>query len=239
MTVTKREAVVSVVIVCVMAIIGLLIGAKVEERKQSKNQEYNQAIQINNDAGQFEYVMQTSAGHVFVYSSLIAAEPVSHKDIEGQYASILEEREEYRKHTRTYTSTDSKGRSHTHIQTYYSWDPVDEKEWHTEHLKFCGHTFDYDQIRLPGNRYVDTVQVSDSVRYVYYVCDTEYDGTLYADARDGDIAGAKFYAGTDIEQTIKRLESETWKIGFSILWAALTVLAVLLFCYLDNEWLED
>lgn len=239
MTITKREVICSIVIICIMAVIGLLIGEEIDEQKQVKSQEYNQALRIRNDSEQFGYAMRTSAGNAFVYGDLEAVEPVRHKNIEGIYAYIREIREEYRMHIRTYTTTDSKGRRQTHTQVYYSWDAVDEKIWHCDHLRFCGYDFDYDQIGLPEPKYVDMSYESSKVRFVYSASDEKYTGTLYAKAAADTIVDAKFYSEMDIDQTIKYLESGKWKTVFVILWSILTAAAVFGFCYLDNEWLED
>lgn len=237
--ITKREILVSIIIICIMLSLGFLINGAIDTNLNNAYQEYNTAAQITENAELFEYGMRTNIGNAFVYGDLVAVDPISIYDIPGQYAYIYKREEHYTMHTRTVTTTDSEGHTHTHTEYYWTWDYYDSWEWHCKELAFLGHVFDYNKIPLPGSVYYDTVQGFSRVRYVYYVCYPKYIGTLYTNIDDHTINNTRFYNKKTIEETIKYLESGKEKIIFWILWTLLITGMVIGFYYLDNRWLEN
>lgn len=236
-TITKREILFSVAIVCLMLIFGFLIADNINTALLHDQQEYNTALQIENDKELFEYGMRTNIGNTFVYGDLKALDPVSHDEISGEYAYIERVKEEHTKHTRTYTTTDGKGHTKTHTQTYWTWDRVGYESWHCEKISFLDHEFEYKAIPFPSSEYLQT-NTYGSIRYKFYVCKTEYVGTLYATLADDTVSDAKFYQDMTIEQTIKDLESGWQLTVFWIGWILFTIAVVIAFYYLNNRWLE-
>ncbi len=57
----------SVVIVCLMLVFGIMISGKINDSLMNKYQEYNTALQIDNDSSLFEYGMRTNIGNAFLY----------------------------------------------------------------------------------------------------------------------------------------------------------------------------
>ena len=123
MEITKREILASVTIIAVMMILGIVIAGRIDAHQVQKNSEYYSALQIT-DAEQFQYGMDTSVGNAFVYGTLEAADPVTYPEIGGEYLYVEKVEEHYTMHTRTVTTTDSKGNHHTHTEVYWTWDYV-------------------------------------------------------------------------------------------------------------------
>lgn len=240
---TKRERIVSIGLVAVMLAAGLLISSIIHDKLLDKYHEYDTALQIVNDADIFTYGMRTDVGNAFVYGTVHTVDPVTFEELNGWYATVRKVKERYTQHSRvvTYTTSDGKGHTttHTRVEYYWTWDAVDSWERHATYLTFLGVKFRYNQINLPAPQYLTTVRDSSFVRYVFYGTSTTHVGTIYAKLLHNDIQNARFYAGKDIAQTIKWLESYVSLIIFWVAWIATTIGAVILFARLDNKWLED
>ena len=97
MEITKREVLFSIVIICVMLIIGIIISGNINDAVMEKQQEYITALQIDNDKDLFEYGMRTNVGNAFVYGELKAIDTVTFDEIDGEYSyvkKVKESREE-------------------------------------------------------------------------------------------------------------------------------------------------
>lgn len=110
-TITKREILVSIVIAALMIMFGFLISTKWSESQQESDIKYNKAIQIDNDTDLFQYGINTNVGNAFVYGELKAVDSVTYPEIGGEYMYVRKVEEHYNMHTRTVTTTDSKGKS--------------------------------------------------------------------------------------------------------------------------------
>lgn len=236
--ITKREVLFSVAIICIMLALGFMISGAISASLENKYAEYNTALQIDGDADLFGYGMRTDVGNAFVYGNLVSVDPVSIPDIDGQYAYIYREKQRHTEHTRTVTYKDSEGHTHTRTEHYWTWDYAGGKTWHCSKISFLGYEFDYGTIEFPRANYLKTIYESRRVRYEYFVCATEYVGTIYASLVGCTISDAEFINGCGIDDTIKRLESGWQKVVFWIAWILLTGGAVFGFYYIDNRWLE-
>lgn len=242
MEITKREILFSIAIICIMLVSGVIISGNISESVMEKNQEYNTALQINNDKELFEYGMRTDVGNAFVYGDLKAIDTVSYDEISGEYSYIKKVKERYTRHTRTVTKTktvNGKTQTYTETEVYWTWDEVDRWEKHSEKISFLDVEFDYGMINFPSYDYIDTIKESSHIRYVYYGTGTEFQGTLYTKLIDYTIDGPGFYNNKTIEATIDRLETN-WQVPlFWVAWVCLTAGVVVAFYYIDNRWLED
>lgn len=237
MEITKREILASVTIVAVMMILGFVIAGRIDAYQIQKNSEYYSALQIT-DTEQFRYGMETSVGNAFVYGTLEAIDPVTYPEIGGEYLYAEKDEEHYNRHTRTVTTTDSEGRKHTRTEVYWTWDHVGSESIHSNRINFLGIEMDYNKIQTPVARYIDTIKKSSRVRFKYYGTPVESVGTIYTDLRDGAISDeSKFFDGSDIENTIKRM-TISWTWIFWIGWIILTGATTCGFCYLENDWLN-
>lgn len=237
MEITKREILASITIVAVMMILGFVIAGQIDAYQIQKNSEYYSALKIT-DSEQFQYGMDTSVGNAFVYGTLEAVDPVTYPEIGGKYLYVEKDEEHYNPHTRTVTTTDSKGNTHTRTETYWEWDHVGSERIHSNRISFLGIEMDYKKIQTPAARYIDTIKESSHVRFKYYGTPVESVGTIYTDMRDGTISDdSKFFDGSDIENTIKRM-TISWTLMFWIGWIILTGATACGFCYLENDWLN-
>lgn len=237
--ITKREILFSIVIVCIMLLFGFIIAGNINDSVMDKNQEYNTALQIDNDADLFKYGMKTNIGNAFVYGDLKAVDTVTYPEIEGKYSYVEKVKERYTMHTRTVTYTDSKGRTQTKIETYWSWDKVGSESKHSKKITFLGVEFDYGIIDFPGASHIDTIKESSNIRYKYYGAPTKSIGTLYAKLDNNTISDVCFRHNQKIEETLDSFTSGWELILFWIVWVVLIVGSVIGFYYIDNRWLED
>lgn len=249
MKITKREIIVSIAIVSVMLVVGFFISGNITEFQNDKNMEYNKAVKIN-DPQLFKYGMDTNIGNAFVYGGLKAVDAVSFEEIEGEYIYVEKIKERYEKHEREVTKTDSKGNQHTEIEVYYDWEIENIERKHSESIMFCGNKFPYGKISYSFNKYIDTINTDREyswksgeyvkVRFVYYGTPVSSTGTIYTKLSNGTISdNSKFFKDYTIEQALENYTCEFDNVVFWIFWIALMMGVVIVFCYYENNWLED
>lgn len=249
MEVTKREIIISIAITAVMLIIGFFVSGKITDIQNDKNAEYQKAVQIE-DLELFRYGMDTNVGNAFVYGELRAIDTVTFNEIGGEYLHVEKIEERYERHEREVTETDSKGKKHTKIEVYYEWETEDRENKHSEKIMFCGVEFPYKKIPYSSDKHIETINSGREyswksgeyvkVRFKYYGTPIKNTGTVYTRLSDGTISdNSRFFKDYTIEQALDSCTSGVGNIMFWVLWVALTVGAVIGFCYLDNRWLED
>lgn len=237
MEITKREVIASVTIIAIMMILGFVLAGRIDAHQIQKNSEYYTAIQIT-DSEQFQYGMNTSVGNAFVYGTLEAVDPVTYPEIGGQYLYVEKIEEHYNMHTRTITTSDGKGHTHTRVETYWSWDYAGKDDIHSQRIRFLGVEMNYEKIQMPDDDYIDTIKESSRIRFKYYGVPVENTGTIYTDLQEGTISdNSEFFVDMDIESVIKHMTT-SWTWLFWIGWILLTAAAVFGFYYLDNDWLN-
>ena len=102
MEIKPREIAFSVAIVFVMVALGFLLGSKISDHIAETNEEFTTATQITDDQ-QFQYALDTDFGNVIAYGNLVAVQPVSADDLDGEYAQMTKITEQYTMHTRVVT----------------------------------------------------------------------------------------------------------------------------------------
>lgn len=240
--ITKREVLVSIIIISVMLLVGIIIHGNINDALMLEYQKYNTAIQIENNSDLFKYGMETNVGNAFVYGDLKAVDTVTYPEIGGEYSYIKKVKERYTMHTRTVTKTrtvNGKTETYTETEIYWEWDRVDSWDKHCEKISFLNVEFDYGTIRFPSSDYITTINESSDIRYKYYGTGTEFVGTLYTVLNNNTINETDFYINRNISETIEHLESGGELFLFWFLWILLTGGCVFGFYYLDNRWLED
>lgn len=241
MEITKREVIFSGVIICAMLILGIIISDKIYDNLLNSYQEYNTALQIEDDTNLFQYGMRTNVGRAFVHGELVAVDPVSYPNVDGVYGSMTKVTEKYTKHTRTVTKTrtvNGKTQTYTEVETYWTWDAIGRDTIHSSTISYLGVEFPYGTIDYFPEYHVATIKQSSHLRDVYYGSDVSYVGTLYANLSDGTISNASFYDNRSIDETIEQLETKWQLILFWVLWIALIGVVTFGFYYIDNKWLE-
>ena len=119
MEIKPREIAFSVAIVFVMVALGFLLGSKISDHIAETNEEFTTATQITDDQ-QFQYALDTDFGNVIAYGNLVAVQPVSADDLDGEYAQMTKITEQYTMHTRVVTYTDGKGHTHSRTEVYWT-----------------------------------------------------------------------------------------------------------------------
>ena len=231
---SKREIIVSVIILALMITFGVMIHGSINDSLMLEYQEYNTALQIDNDTEMFKYAMKTDIGNTFAYGELKCIDTVTYPEIGGEYSYVKKVREEYTRHTRTV----SNGKT-SRTEVYYTWDEVNSESVHCKEISFLDVTFNYGIFSFPSSSYICTLKESSDVRYKYYGSPTSCMGTLYGDLRNNGIAEGKFYCRQTISETIKHLESGGELFLFWFGWTFLTGALIFAFIYVDNHWLED
>lgn len=246
MEITKREILFSITILCGMIGLGVILSRPIISSTTEKAFNIISAVQIK-DSVKFDYIRRTNVGDFLAEGKLITDDPVSIEDIAGQYSKIKKNKEEYRKHTRTVTETDSKGNVHTRQETYWTWDVVKTWTWESKRVNFLGKTFSPSDIGYNFyTKYQETIDPHDGVfhtdiRYKYYTCPVETCGVMRGVATDKTFKNLRFEEKNTIANIIKKANNQIKgaPIGFWIFWGLLTVGVIVLFYYFDNKWLED
>ena len=159
MEVTKREIAFSIAIICLLMVVGIILSGMISDYLMEKFQEYNTALQIDNDTELFQYGMRTNIGNAFVYGELAAVDPVSVPQVKGVYGSITKETQEYTEHTRIVTKTrevNGKTETYTETETYWSWDTIKTEQSHATTISFLGVNFPYGTIDYCPEEYIST-----------------------------------------------------------------------------------
>lgn len=237
MEITKREVILSISIIAIGLILGIIISGKLSDRAKDKNSIYNKATHIESKE-LFEYAIRTNIGNAFVYGDLISLDPVTYDEIDGEYMYLKKVKEQYTMHTRTVTTKDSKGKTKTKIETYYTWDEVAAIKKESTKVTFLGLEYDYNKFKLPSAKYIKTIKESSTIRYKYYGIPTKLTGTIFINIKDNNIGNNIIFYESTINDTIEILESEAYIIIFWIVWILLIVVSTYGFYYLDNNWLN-
>ena len=238
MKITKREIIFSVALICIMLVIGIVLSDKINDGLMEQYQKYNTALQINDDPVLFRYGMRTNIGNAFVHGDLAAVDPVSYPEVDGLYGSMTKVTERYTRHTRTVTTRDSNGHTHTKTEVYWTWDAIDREYRNATTISYLGVEFPYGTIEYFPENYITTIKISSHLRDKYYGSDISYTGTLFANLSDNTISQTSFYNDMTIDKTIEYLETKIQLVIFWIFWIILIGVATYGFYYLDNRWLE-
>ena len=242
-SITKREILISIAIIAIMIIFGLMIHGSIEDSIMLKNQEYNLALQIDDNKDMFEYGMRTNVGNAFVYGTLKCLDPVTFEEIGGQYSAVEKVKERYTRHTRLVTKsyTDADGNVHTYTEeeVYWTWDAIDSWSKYATRISFVDVEFDYGKISLGGASHITTIKESSNIRYVYYGAPIESSGTLYTKLENNTINQSSFHRNMTIEEAHKYYTTSGALVWFWIGWTLLIGFLVFVFIYIDNHWLED
>lgn len=243
--VTSREIIVSIAIIAAFLIGGFLISGRIQDSIDDANMKYNTAVKIDcSDSNElFVYGMRTNIGNTFVYGELIAVDPVSYPDIDGEYMEAKKTKEKYTMHTRQVAHTRTvNGRTQTYYTTevYYSWDYAGSESKKCEKVRFCDIEFSSNRIDLPPLEHIDT-QTFGNIRYIYEGSKTEYFGTLFSDLREDTISeGSDFLANMAIDEAVEYYKNTgvVKQVLFWFIWTVICGACIYGFYSLENRWLE-
>lgn len=235
MEISKKEIIASISIIALMLIFGVIISGKISEEIMDSNEKYNKAIKIE-DEELFKYGMSTSIGNAFVYGELKITDPVTYKEIGGEYSYIEKVKEKYTMHTRRV----KRGKRYV-TETYWTWDVVKRESIKSQKVTFLGVEFDYSRFSRLSDSYITTIKESSDIRYKYYGSPIRATGTIFTTLQDNNIGNdIELYENMDITKTYDHLQE-----GFGLLflfwfiWIVIIIVLVYGFYYLDNNWLNN
>lgn len=229
MKIKKREVIVSIAIVAILLSIGFIISDAIRQKQLEKCQRYETAVRIETKE-EFLYGMSTDIGYALVQGSLEALDPVTYPNVKGQYAYITKRTEVYTRHERRNEDDE--------IEYYYTWDTVSSDRKEATRISFLGVEFPYSKIKFPASRQIDIVNVGYNRREVYSGCDANFQGILFAYLSQNTVSDTCFYNDQSALQVIESQQSSVGIIVFWVFWVILIAIAVFVFFYLDNRWLD-
>jgi hypothetical protein len=159
--VTPREIAFGVALLLLLIGLGFYFAGLVSNSVQESNEVYYTSLKIDNNQSQMEYALQTDVGNALVYGEVKAETPVTFPDLLSEYMYVEKVRERYTRHTRTYTTTDSKGHTQTHTEIYYTWDYNGSWNDCSKTFEFLGGKYPINKIRLPS---ADMIRLTNNIK---------------------------------------------------------------------------
>lgn len=243
MEVTKREILLSITILAVMIGIGVWISSPILSKANNRYIETASSVVVS-DAEKFGYIKRTDAGRFIANGTLSVIDTIRIDGLPKPYSYVKKDKEEYRLHVETYTTTDGKGHTTTHTRTYHSWDVVKTWKYRSERGRFLGQEFKMDEVFRYHPRKDTVVKVKtglfeNDTRYVYYTCPSSFNGIMIGEAQNKEYRESRFIEGKNsdkyLEDAARSLNAGT--AAFWIGWILLTGLLIVGFYYFENKWL--
>ena len=213
------------------------------------NETFHQAFETEENTDVFVYGKLDSVGSVSINSwrnNFAYNIPRSFDNIPGEYSSFRILKEHYTKHTRTVTYTDADGKSHTKIETYYTWDIVWNATIHVNEVIFASEKFSYETFDWPGSL-CDRIgydKIGDD-RWFIYGYPTTCSGISFINITSKNIGTHNnIYLYENTENDCNKLrENLKWNctgvlVGFWVTFLLIGVGLLILFVCLDNNWLN-
>lgn len=265
MRVTKREVLVSVIILLLMLAIGFLISQGISSNIEEQNEVYHKALKIE-DMNTYNYAKTIGVGECFATYTLDADTPQSVEELTGEYLYIERIYEEEHQKTRVveeeYTDSNGNKKTRTKTETYWEWDVMSRDYYESPTVTINGESIDTDRITGLSSKTesLDSSTVSPSYqnrlgwnsnylqsgshrRWSFRVIPLHSEGSMYVDLGDGIIRSKKISLHPNI--AVQDLydsyvsSSEAGIIIFWIVWIIFTGGIIFAYCYFDNDYLED
>ena len=241
--ITWREVLFSTVIISIMVGIGVWISNPIIKTSTETAIDILSAVKVK-DAEKFAYIARTDVGEFYAEGKMVAIDPVSIPDIKGKYMRIKKIKQEYTRHTRLVSYTDSKGNTHTRIEVYYTWDDVETNDYKSNRVKFLNKEFNLNDINYRVSvDYNTTIKNSffSDTRYVYYTHPTYANGVMNGICVNKGYSKLNFLKGSTIEKITESAYDmmNISVVGFWIVWIFLICLITFVFYAFENKWLED
>jgi hypothetical protein len=243
MEITKREILVSTLILAVMVGIGVWVSSPIMRGSTERYLDTMSSVSVT-DSAKFDYIRRTDVGRFVAEGTLSAIDVVTIPELPRPYSYIRKVQEEYRLHTETYTTTDGKGHTTVHTRTYHSWDEIRHWTYETDSVSFLGQHFKAKEVFRYRPAKDTTIKAEkrlfhDDTRFIYYTCPITYDGIMTGTAKDKTYNEPHFKEGKTVDWYFKDAEAslQGGYILFWVLWILLTGGVITLFYCLENKWL--
>ena len=259
-TVTKREALVSIIIVVLLIGIGIYTTSSIINKVDEHNSKVNR-IQCCDTQDMFDHLVNTNAGKVIAKANVVCTKPVTMNDrISGEYSYICYQREKYEMHTRvvTDTYTDADGNTHTssHTEIYYEWDTKEYKSKSSDEITINNHKYKPENVKKYfSHKYLSAkdyngkyayesgnyIYLSSHERISFKVYELNSAGVVYCKLDNNKIDYVrKYYLNKTSPKEVKNSMLKNADSVLALFWIIDTLLilgVVFIFVYFDNDWL--
>lgn len=164
----KNTILASVLLALLGVVISFAVGSLFDNAILEVDKDWEKALKFTTEnAEEFPYSVKTKQGNLHATGPVIAASPlVTHENINGEYMSIIENREEYRKHTEYYScNCDDDGHCETCTRHYWSWDWVGSNRWAVEKISLLGQEMPANMINWQYGHHA--INTKEGKRYIY------------------------------------------------------------------------
>jgi hypothetical protein len=236
----KSEIAVSLIIILLTGSIGFLLHDFIKEQILKESQIYNRAFKPQT-VEQFQYGAQTSIGNALMLGTLSTKDSVSTEHANGRYMSLEVIKQHYTMHTRIVTKSDSKGRTTTSTEIYYSWDNVGREVKQAKTFSFYDFTSSVANLRV-SNDYI-TTDTHGSDRWQVSGLPLSFNATLLVNLHDNSILpidnrGIEVYRDQTVNQVVSTKNSDAGATIFDIIYTLIIIIFVVAFVAAKNDWLD-
>ena len=251
--ITTRELIFGILLFAIYIIGGLCIYEKIDRVIEDHNIKYTAAVWVTDDET-FKNRVYTDSRDAFVYGDWSSVGSVSFVNLKGpdklkgQYSYVSCEKEHYTRHTRRVahtTTVNGKTRTTYTTEVYYTWDHVWTDSDHVSNIKFAGLVFPYGTVDPTGiTVYLGTYRYGND-QYIYTAKGRSASGIAFTHIEDNSISPCTLYTNykntpEDFQAYLdKELMGNAARYVFWIIFIVLGITGVILFCVLDNDWLNN
>ena len=258
--VTKREVLVSIIIVVLLIGIGIYTTSSIINKVDEHNSKVNR-IQCCDTQDMFDHLVDTNAGKVIAKANVVCTKPVTMNDIiSGEYSYIYYQREKYEMKTRvvTDTYTDADGNTHTssHTEIYYEWDTKECKSKSSDEITINNHKYKPENVKKYfSHKYLSAkdykgkyayesgnyIYLSSNERISFKVYELNSTGVVYCKLDNNKIDYVrKYYLNKTNPKEVKNSMLKNADSVLTVFWIIDILLifgVVFVFVYFDNNWL--
>jgi hypothetical protein len=236
---SPKEIVLSLAFLFVAIALAVFINPFVKDAMLDDIRSYQNALQIKEDANQFQYASSTKVGKVFAYGKMNAVYPVTLPEILGQWGMVEKVEEEYTRYSRQVCNGHDSDGDCTSYRTeyYYTWDRNGAQTFISSDFMFLSVNFpsplleigtsgrlelNQDTVAPEYFKFVDDnciyeeddwwASVGD-LRWYYKVLPIQFNASMFVNFNSQDMRGKVYYEQSQ-EQVLEVKESEIRKFDF-------------------------
>ena len=241
-----REIAVAAAVFLLLAAMGVGLRFAVEEASSEDYRRYETAFKTDNESD-FAYAKITRIGDAMAYGTFASVGSANDERLDSARMAVKDVSERYTRHTRTVTTTDSNGVTHSKEETYYTWDWAGTDYDLADGFSFMG--IDGDVSELPDKLYshdgtfydgIGYIAYEGAIRHQLYSIPEEFEATaLWSLLEEHRIE--EVWNGKTVEQAMEEARRRAFFAPnvFTAFWIAVTVGATAGFVMLENRWLRD
>lgn len=227
----RKRPVYSIILLIILIPLGFLLAAGIKKGEEKRVDKFKREVILIKDKGR---MADLKNGEFIAEGNIVALDPQSLPEIPGRYISLRKIEEKYTHHTRIRNTTDSEGRSHSHVESYYSWDRIGVWEYKASRVSFLGREFKIEDINFSHSPYPDnslTRKIDKNTRYVYYTYpESTPTGILKGRIENGIPHNLVFKKDRTITKEVEKMMKRGRKevIGFWATWSLLCIIGLFL-----------